>query len=110
MTSKEFKNEFTECCCNCSSDFFRSYPILTTVIASTTILSTASLVNPKARKVLLPAFKYLGKQQLKLFAGIGIFSIATYIAKQNTDLNDDFDINDISNNDTDEIILNNTIK
>ena len=59
----------------------------------------------KARKVLFPAIKYIGKQQLKLFAGIGILSIATYMVNESVHLDDEFD-----NNEDDEIILNNYMK
>ena len=109
MTSNELndmKNDFNKSyrksSCNCSSNFIKNFPALSILIASGTIISATTLFNPKARKVLFPAIKYIGKQQLKLFAGIGILSISTYIAKKSVDLDDD-----LYNNEKDEIILSN---
>ena len=77
-------NNRTKCCNNlndCTSKFISSYPLLSTVVASSTILTIAGLVNPKSRKIIVPTIKYVGKQQLKLFAGIGILSLATFYTK-----------------------------
>ena len=66
---------------NCTSKFISNYPLLSTVIASSTILTVAGLINPKSRKIIIPTVKYVGKQQLKLFAGIGILSLATFYTR-----------------------------
>lgn len=116
MTSDQFKDmkdDLSECCyksCNCTSEFVSNYPILSTLIASGVVLSAATLVSPKARKVLFPAFKYLGKQQLKLFAGIGILSVATYLANESIDVVDNVNNLKESVENEDEIILNDFIK
>ncbi|SCH03824.1 MULTISPECIES: hypothetical protein [unclassified Romboutsia] len=114
MTSDQFKNmkdDLSECCCkscNGTSEFVSNYPVLSTLIASGVVLSAATLVSPKARKVLFPAFKYLGKQQLKLFAGIGILSVATYLANDSIDVDDN--ISTPNTESEEEIILNDFIK
>lgn len=112
MTSNElndmkndFNNSYSKSCCKCASNFIKDYPALSTLVISGAIISATTLFSSKSRKVLFPAVKYIGKQQLKLFAGIGILSIATYIASDNVDLYDEFD-----NNEDDEIILNNHMK
>ena len=112
MTSNElldmkddFNKSYKKSSCNCKLNFIKDYPALSILIASGAIVSATTLFNPKARKVLFPAIKYIGKQQLKLFAGIGILSISTYIAKKGIDL--DCDLN---NSEKDEIILNNYTK
>lgn len=109
MTSNEFngmKNDFdkpdSNSSCKCASDFVKNYPALSTIIASGVIVSTTTLFSSKARKVIFPAVKYVGKQQLKLFAGIGILSIATFLAGKDMDLDEEFE-----NNEDEEIILNN---
>ncbi|MDU4934595.1 MAG: hypothetical protein E6X43_04610 [Peptostreptococcaceae bacterium] len=112
MTSNELndmKNDFhryySESSCNCASNFIKDYPALSALIASGAVISATTLFSSKARKVLFPAIKYIGKQQLKLFAGIGILSIATYMVNESVHLDDEFD-----NNEDDEIILNNYMK
>ena len=80
-------------CCNdlnnSTSKFISNYPLLSTVVASGTILTISGLVNPKSRKILIPTIKYIGKQQLKLFAGIGVLSLATFYTKNINQNNND---------------------
>ena len=72
-----------------------NYPLLTTIVASGTVLTAAGLINPKSRKVLVPAIKYIGKQQLKLFAGIGVLSLATIYSKNVNSSDNKDDSNDL---------------
>ncbi|QJA08988.1 hypothetical protein HF520_08520 [Romboutsia sp. CE17] len=117
-STNENKKELDQYCdyncnCNCKSNFISEYPLLTTLITSGTILSTTALLSQKGRKILIPTFKYIGKQQLKLFAGIGILSIANYITKENflsKDILEKNNLQDINPDDDNEIILNSVIK
>ncbi|MGL5693131.1 MAG: hypothetical protein ACRCXA_03580 [Peptostreptococcaceae bacterium] len=77
-----------------------NYPLFTALLASGAIISIATLLNSKSRKFVFSTFKFIGKQQLKLLAGVGIFSIATFISN-NIFCEDEYYC------DEDEIILNN---
>lgn len=56
-------------------------PITSALFIFGAIISISALLNSKSRKFLFSTVKFLGKQQLKLLAGVGIFSIATFISK-----------------------------
>ncbi|RDY24709.1 hypothetical protein CHF27_000480 [Romboutsia maritimum] len=94
MTSNENTNDY--CCKNASNIkfFMSSHPIISTGAVTGSILTTASIISPNVRKFTVPLFKSLTKHQLKLFAGLGLLSIANYIAN-NPEFSDD----------TEEIIL-----
>ncbi|MGL4914580.1 MAG: hypothetical protein ACRC3Y_19345 [Romboutsia sp.] len=80
-----FENE----CCNFSNElksFVKSNPLLTKGLVAGSTLTIATIISPKVRKVTIPTCKFLAKQQLKLLAGIGVLSIATYISSQSTNL------------------------
>ena len=76
---------FEDECCNFSNDlksFSKINPLLVKGLLVGSTLTAATIVSPKVRKVT----GFIAKQQLKLLAGIGILSIATYISKQNDNL------------------------
>lgn len=81
MTSNEFESSIKKCSCYCSD----LPPLITTGIAIGSVLTTASILNPKVRKITIPILKYTAKQQLRLLAGIGVLSIATYIANSQSE-------------------------
>lgn len=98
MTFNEFNNTnkeelyyFEDDCCNLGDDlktFTQSNPLLTKGLLVGSTLAAATIISPKVRKVTIPTCKFLAKQQLKLLAGIGVLSIATYITSNSSDLHD----------------------
>ncbi len=99
MISNEFNNtnentSFNNCS-NCDDlsnnmkNFTKSNPTLTTGILVGSALVTANIISPSIRKITIPTCKFVAKQQLKLLAGIGVLSIATYIASHPNNMDDD---------------------
>jgi len=98
MTLNEFDNinedEFCSCSDNCnnfSNDFKKftgNNPMLATGIIAGSALATASIISPTIRKITVPTCKFVVKQQLKLLAGIGALSIATYLTNQSGNIDD----------------------
>ncbi|MGL5348035.1 MAG: hypothetical protein ACRDA3_11845 [Peptostreptococcaceae bacterium] len=85
MTSKDYSNHSCPYCSNQVSNakkIIKNNPGLTSGIVIGGALTTASLINPTLRKVTLPTFKFIAKQQLKILAGVGLFSIASFISSQ----------------------------
>lgn len=58
----------------------KSKQYLTTGLILGTTLAATSIMNPKIRKFAIPTYKYLAKQQVKILAGIGMFSIASLLS------------------------------
>ena len=95
-------NEYNECNCYCCETdssssikkIVKDNPAITTGIVIGTALTAATIISPTVRKITVPTCKYLAKQQLKILAGIGLFSIATFISTQ-----DDIIESNITNND-----------
>lgn len=83
-------NNFKECYYlddkHCNKSFARDNPLLTKGLLIGSTLTIASIVNPNVRKITIPTCKFLAKQQLKLLAGIGVLSIATYSTKKVSNL------------------------
>ena len=71
MTSNEYETNFS-----------KSKQYLTTGLVLGTTLVATSIINPKIRKVAIPTYKYLGKQQMKILAGVGLFSIVSMISSK----------------------------
>lgn len=71
MTSNEYETNFS-----------KSKQFLTTGLVLGTTLVATSIINPKIRKVAIPTYKYLGKQQMKILAGVGLFSIVSMISSK----------------------------
>lgn len=98
MTLNEFDNinedEFCGCSDNCNNfsndlkKFTGNNPMLATGIIASSALATASIISPTIRKITVPTCKFVVKQQLKLLTGIGVLSIATYIANQSSNIDD----------------------
>ena len=85
--TEEAIDKCCSCCKNAASktnNFMNQCPALSTSIAVGSVIATASVISPIVRKVTVPSCKYLAKQQIKLLAGIGVFSIANYIAKNSS--------------------------
>lgn len=85
MTSKEYSHHNCPYCSNQVSrakTFIGNNPGLTSGIVIGGALTTASLINPTIRKVTIPTFKFISKQQLKILAGVGLFSIASFLSSQ----------------------------
>ena len=85
MTSKEYNYH------NCAhysnqvlkaKKIIQNNPGLTSGIIIGGALTTASLINPTIRKVTIPTFKFIAKQQFKILAGVGLFSIASFVSSQ----------------------------
>lgn len=98
MTSNEYY-EYDCCCCKNETSssikkFIKNNPGLTAGIVLGSALTAATIINPTVRKFTVPTCKYLAKQQLKMLAGVGLFSIATFLIAQ-----DDIDDYDIMDND-----------
>lgn len=68
-------------------EFAKNNPALTTGIAIGSIFTATTLISPKVRKVTIPTCKFLAKQQLKILAGIGLFSIANLLVNEDDDVN-----------------------
>ena len=98
MTLNEFDNinedDFCSCSDNCNNfskdlkKFTGNNPMLATGIIAGSTLATASIISPTIRKITVPTCKFAAKQQLKFLAGIGVLSIATYIANQSYNIDD----------------------
>ena len=98
MTLNEFDNINEDEFCSCSDNynnfsndlkkFAGNNPMLTTGIIAGSTLATASIINPTIRKITVPTCKLVAKQQLKFLAGVGVLSIATYIANQPGNIDD----------------------
>ena len=98
MTLNEFDNinedelcGYSDNCNNFSNDlkkFTGNNPMLATGIIAGSALATASIISPTIRKITVPTCKFVVKQQLKLLAGIGVLSIATYIASPSGNVDD----------------------
>lgn len=65
-----------------SKNFIKDNPGLTTGLVIGGVLTTAAIINPTTRKVTIPTFKFVAKQQFKILAGVGLFSIASFISSQ----------------------------
>ena len=64
------------------TNFSKSKQCLTTGLVLGTTLVATSIINPKIRKVAIPTYKYLAKQQMKILAGVGLFSIVSMISSK----------------------------
>lgn len=98
MTSNEY-HEYDYCCCESETSssikkFAQNNPGLTAGIVLGSALTAATIISPTVRRVTVPTCKYLAKQQLKILAGVGLFSIATFLIAQ-----DDIDNSDIIDDD-----------
>lgn len=71
MTSNEYETNFS-----------KSKQCLTTGLVLGTTLAATTIINPKIRKVAIPTYKYLAKQQMKILAGVGLFSIVSMISSK----------------------------
>ena len=81
MTSNEYEFYKTKAC-SCYKNLAKSKKYLTSGLILGTTLAATSIINPKIRKVALPTYKYLAKQQVKILAGVGLFSIVSMITSK----------------------------
>lgn len=84
---KQVEDSVVKCCCYCRN----LSPLATTGIIVGSALTTATILSPRVRKVTIPVAKYVAKQQLRMLAGIGMLSIATYLASAPDDIVEDFE-------------------
>lgn len=77
---KQVEDSVVKCYCSLSN----ISPGVTTGIAMASALTTATILSPKIRKITIPLTKFVAKQQIKLLAGIGVLSVATYITNSSS--------------------------